>query len=515
MAHVDVTATELGTHVTGTVGLRGERPFDLSGVVNTADSALAAHLGAVDVEVGAMDLQAHATGSLNEPSLTSLDVTANRLDVNAAGISTTIQPGAHLVWQPSSLAVTGLRAAFGNTTMDVSGALDGRADHQLSARIKGRLDDLRPAARALLGPSFDRAVIEGPLDVTVTASGTPDRPSVVGSLAVDAATVGDGVQPSLTNVWVRTVLDHDVVRIDLAELQWQGAHTAISGSIPAWFFGVPGASQGGRAALRGHLDDVTIKVLEPLVSADALGATDFNIRVEYLVEATAPAFEAITADARVTDAVIRSRDLSLEQQGVGHLTLRKGIATLDPWTVAAKATTSTQVTVGGSATLIGTPSVDAKVDGRLDLRTLSLLFGTVPAGGHGRRECARQWPADEADRRRLRDAGGRRVAGAKSAAAAERYSRHGAFCRRSDRRRAHHRHSERRNARHQRRDATAGSGQRVRGADHRCARRAVRHSERASAARLMPTCDSPDVPTAATASAARRRLPTPPIASRC
>jgi outer membrane protein assembly factor BamA len=381
MARIDLTAAQLGTRVTGTIGLGEERPFDLSGVVKTADSPLAAHLGAVDVEVGAMEVEAHATGRLNEPSLSSLDVTATRLDVSAAGISTTIQPGARVVWHPSSLEVTGLRAAFGNTTVAVSGALDGAPGHQLSAQLKGRLDDLRPAARAFLGSSFDRAVAEGPLEVTVTAAGTPDRPTVVGSLAVDAATMGDGVHPPLTNLWLRTVLDRSVVRFDLAELQWQGAHTAISGSIPAWFFGVPGATRDGRAALRGHLDDVTIKVLEPLVSADALGATDFNIRVEYSVEATAPTLEAIAAEARVTDAVIRSRDLSLEQQGVGRLTLQKGVATLEPWTVAAKATTTTQVTLGGSATLLGTPSVDAKVDGRLDLRTLSLLFGTYrPAG---------------------------------------------------------------------------------------------------------------------------------------
>src|SRR4029453_19248654 len=157
--------------------------------------------------------------------------------------------------------------------VSVSGALDGAPGHELSARIKGRLDDFRPAARALLGPSFERAVVEGPLDVTVTAAGTPDRPTVVGSLAVDAATLSDGVNPPLTNVWLRTVLDRSIVRIDLAELQWQGAHSAISGSIPAWFLGVPAAPREGSAAVRGHLDDGTIRVLEPFVSADALGAT--------------------------------------------------------------------------------------------------------------------------------------------------------------------------------------------------------------------------------------------------
>jgi outer membrane protein assembly factor BamA/autotransporter translocation and assembly factor TamB len=380
-AQVDVTAGGLGTRLTGTVALQGDRPFNLTAAVNTPDSALAATVGSVDVEVGAMQLEARATGRLNEPSVSSLDVTATRLDVSAAGLSAAIQPGAHVEWQPSRLEVSGLHASVANTAIDVSGILDGNRAHRLSAAIKGRLDDLLPAARAVLGPGFNRAVLEGPLDVALTASGTPQQPTVVGSLAVDAATLGDGVHPPLTNVWIRTVLDHNVARIDLAEMQWQGAHTAVSGSVPAWFLSVPGAPREGRAAVRGHLDDVTIKVLEPLVSADALGATDFNIRLQYSIEAAAPSLDSVIADARVTDAVIRSRDLSLEQQGPGHLTLRKGVATLDPWTIAATSTTTTQVTVGGLVSLLGSPTVDAKVDGRLDLRTLSLLFGTYrPAG---------------------------------------------------------------------------------------------------------------------------------------
>ena len=74
VAQVDVTASELGTHVTGTVGLRGERPFDLSGIVNTADSALAAHLGALDVEVGAMEL----AGARDRPPQRAVAVVARR-----------------------------------------------------------------------------------------------------------------------------------------------------------------------------------------------------------------------------------------------------------------------------------------------------------------------------------------------------------------------------------------------------------------------------------------------------
>ncbi len=380
-AKIDVSAGELGTHVVGTVGLRGERPFDLTASVETADSPLATHIGSADIEVGAMDLDAHATGSLSTPALASLDVTSTRLELNGAGLAMTVQPGAHLLWRPSRLEVDGFRVGFGNTTLSAAGILDGVPGHQLTARAQGRLDDLQPAARALVGSSVEKVVLEGPLDATVTATGTPGRPTLVGSLAVDAAVIGDGVHPPLTNVWVRAVLDRNLLRLDLAELKWQGAHTAISGSVPAWFLGIPGAPREGRVSLVGHLDDVTIRVLQPFVSSEALNATDFNMRAEYSLDATEPTLESVNAEARIIDAVIRSRELSLAQQGTSRVTLRKGVVNLEPWTIAATVVTATKVTLGGSARLLGTPSVDARVDGRLDLRALSLLFGTYrPAG---------------------------------------------------------------------------------------------------------------------------------------
>ena len=117
------------------------------------------------------------------------------------------------------------------------------------------------------------------------------------------------------------------------------------------------------------------------MSADALGATDFNIRLDYSIEAqrAGPGFGGRRRSChRRRHPLARSEPRTTGRRA---LTLRKGIVTLDPWTIAATSTTTTRVTVGGSASILGNPSVDAKVDGRLDLRTLSLLFGTYrPAG---------------------------------------------------------------------------------------------------------------------------------------
>ena len=76
-------------------------------------------------------------------------------------------------------------------------------------------------------------------------------------------------------------LDRNLVRLDLAELQWQGAHTAISGSIPAWFLRFPGAPREGRASCRPsrRCDDQGARAF---CQRRRAGATDFNIRVEVL-----------------------------------------------------------------------------------------------------------------------------------------------------------------------------------------------------------------------------------------
>ena len=56
------------------------------------------------------------------------------------------------------------------------------------------------------------------------------------------------------------------------------------------------------------------------------------------------------------------------------------MATLDPWTLVAQSLSS-HLNLAGRVTLTGTPSVDAKVDGKVDLRSLSLLLSTYRPSG--------------------------------------------------------------------------------------------------------------------------------------
>ena len=103
-------------------------------------------------------------------------------------------------------------------------------------------------------------------------------------------------------------------------------HAAIAGTVPARFLNIPGATPGGSASLTGHVDDVTIKVLEPFASAEALKATDFNVRVEYTVNAQEPTVESATADVKVVDVSISSREAGITQKSPGHLVVKNGVA---------------------------------------------------------------------------------------------------------------------------------------------------------------------------------------------
>ena len=165
-----------------------------------------------------------------------------------------------------------------------------RADIELSARIKGRLDDLRPAARAFLGAVVRPRRRRGAARRHASPpSGTPEQPDS-GRIACRGrrhARVTACILRSPTCGSAPCSIATSFASI-LPSCSGRARTRRFPDPFPRGSLGSPARATSGRAALRGHLDDVTIKVLEPLVSADALGATDFNIRVEYSVEATAP-----------------------------------------------------------------------------------------------------------------------------------------------------------------------------------------------------------------------------------
>jgi outer membrane protein assembly factor BamA/autotransporter translocation and assembly factor TamB len=379
-AHADVRADALGAHASGDVELSGARQFSTELTIHTPDSPFGAYVNGIEMSLGAVDLVAHASGSVEEQKLDSADLAIDRLAAIVHDQPIALAPGARATWRPEAIEVLGVDLSSGSTNLTLSGRLDGDPGHALQARLTGHLEDLRPSVATFMPDGTKNMVLNGAFSASANATGSVESPVITGDLNLDGATVGDGVKPPVTGIKVRASLDRSQLALQVAEGHWQGAHAAIAGTVPSRFLKLPGATPGGHASLTGHVDDVTIKVLEPFISTEALRATDFNVRIEYSIAAKEPTVEAATAEVRVVDATIGSREMTLKQEAPARLTLRNGVATLDPWTVVG--TLKSHLTLEGHVTLTGTPSVDAKANGDINLRSLALVIGSLRPGGN-------------------------------------------------------------------------------------------------------------------------------------
>jgi outer membrane protein insertion porin family len=379
-AHADLEAATLGTRVTGDLELSGARTFAGELSVRTPDSPFSGRVNGIDVDLGAVDLTAHASGSLQSQTLEAADLAVNRLEATVHALPVAVAPGGRVSWTPSAVTVSGVDLSSGGTHLTAGGSLDGQPGHSIQVQLTGQLEDLRPSVASYMPSGTDQMVLNGAFIATLNATGPVATPVVTGALRLDEATVGDGVRPPVTGIKVRAALDRDRLTLEVAEGHWQGAHAAVAGTVPARFLKIPGASPGGGASLTGHVDDVTIKVLEPFVSAEALKATDFNVRIEYTVAAVEPSVESAVADFKVVDVSLSSREVGITQQSPGHLVVKNGVAKLDPWTLVGNQLGG-HVTLAGSLTLDKTSTIDAGIDGQFDLRSLALVLGSYrPAG---------------------------------------------------------------------------------------------------------------------------------------
>ncbi|MBK5298198.1 MAG: translocation/assembly module TamB domain-containing protein [Vicinamibacteria bacterium] len=408
VTRVAVTAADLGATLAGTVDLEGTRAFDLTARIDTPDSPLAVDSRGVALEVGAMTVEAQAIGHLASRTIDALDLTVQRLEGAVVGIDRTstgtkvalqdeahvatptpllplaVQAGSRLSYRPELLTLSDVVVTSGSTRVTASGIF-GSPDDTLRFDSAGRLEDLRALLLALAPAGVENLVFEGPARVTAVASGTFDRPTLKGSLELDGARLGDGIRPAFESVWVRLALDGEQIRLDLVEGRWQGAHMAMSGMVPTWFLHLPGSSRTtAQATVSGHVDDVTLKVLEPFVSPEALKATTFDSTLSFQFTSAEPDVASVMGDVVLNKAILRSRDLGIAQQGPARLHLERGVATLAPWTLGAPWSTRTAFTLGGAVTLPDgdrAAVLDIGVDGTVDLRALGLLFGGYrPAG---------------------------------------------------------------------------------------------------------------------------------------
>ena len=311
-----------------------------------------------------------------------------------------VQAGSRLSYRPELLTLSNAVVTSGNT--NVTGQRHFRlARRHLADRQHRTAGGPAGAAAGAGAARREHLVFEGPARVTAVASGTFDRPILKGSLEIDGARLGDGIRPPFESVWVRVGLDGEQIRLDLVEARWQGAHLALSGMVPTWFVRLPGSSRtSAQATISGHIDEVTLKVLEPFVAARRPEGDD--VRLEAHVPAHGGRARAGVGHRRCRDdkALLRSRDLGIAQRRPARLHLERGVVTLAPWTLGAPWSTRTLFTLGGSVTLPDADNAATWTSASTARSTCAALACSLAdIGPPGRR---RSTPASPVRRRRHR-----------------------------------------------------------------------------------------------------------------
>ena len=202
-AHADIRVETLGARLTGDVELRGARQFSGELSVHTPDSPFAARVNGLDVALGAIDLTAHASGSMQSKTLDAADLAVDRLDATVHELPIAMAPGARVSWSPSVVEVAGVDLSSGGTHLTASGRLDGQPGHSIQAQLTGQLEDLRPSVAPYMPAGTEHMALNGAFVATVNATGPVKTPLVTGALRLDDATIGDGFHPPVTGINVR------------------------------------------------------------------------------------------------------------------------------------------------------------------------------------------------------------------------------------------------------------------------------------------------------------------------
>ena len=110
---------------------------------------LPARVNGLDVALGAVDLTAHASGSIQSKTLDAADLAVDRFDATVHELPIAMAPGARVSWSPSVIEVAGVDLSSGGSHLTASGRLDGQPGHSIQAQLTGQLEDLRPSVAPL------------------------------------------------------------------------------------------------------------------------------------------------------------------------------------------------------------------------------------------------------------------------------------------------------------------------------------------------------------------------------
>jgi len=365
-----------------------------AGATGTSIPALARALGPwaparVDRLDGRFSARVSAAGALDDPARLSADAVLLDLALESGAARLDLEAPATARYASNLVEIDRLRLRTGATTVDLAGAIAPpplETGTGLTLGLDGTLADLEPWL-SLAGAPAGMA-LDGRLRTTLEATGILDALRVTGDVHLDGGRLSWDGYPAVTDVTTQLTLDGDAIQVPTLRARWQDVGLDAQARVPLRFLEerLPAALVTGlraperRATFSARVEGITPAVAAPFVDAATLEVLNGRADLSVTAEAESPALEHLAGSLIVRALSGSAASVPIEQRQPTEIAIADGRVRVVGWTWDVAGST---FGVSGSAALTGARDLDARVDGRLDLRVLRMFAPAAAAGGAG------------------------------------------------------------------------------------------------------------------------------------
>ena len=319
---------------------------------------------------GRLTLLAHAEAPLSEWRSASAQIDITEVDALAGELPIRLADPAHLRFAADTLQVDSFEMNAGGTHLSASGSLPLRTGSgDLTVVVTG---DIGEATRAVAATGLaDVSVVaqaSGPIDLRARVTGTAATPVIAGDASIGPGSISLLNLSTATNLLVRARLENDIVNVQDAGFDYEGARTRITGAIP---LSVVGAAKPPRtpqsASLHATVTGVTPSVLrglvEPMTLEDLAGTIDLSLNLD----APSTDFTRATGDVTLTRLDVQLGGLPVTQRVPTRIVVNDGFARIESWNWTGSGAT---LAIFGQVRLTDRQAA-LIANGDIDLRTLT------------------------------------------------------------------------------------------------------------------------------------------------
>ncbi len=396
-ARFDTRLAALGAVAAATLDWRANR-LTVTGVLEAASLEELAARALPDEDIGtAGSLRGSLAGSidagfdvvreLGRPESLGIDLDLRRLDGTLGETTVSLARPARLRYAEDAIDARGLELRVGDSTLTADGRLERNRRGALSAELAGDLADIVRVMGPFGWEAVDPAQSGGPLSVRLDATGTLDRPVLTADLRLSDGVVAVQGHPAITCGTLEAT--YRAGSLDIAHLDgcWQGATFSASGDLRGELLRpyVPRAILDAFPVSRvpsrvtGRLTALEAAALATYVDPEILANLEGRIDASVVLQVDDLSIDGLRGELRLDRADLQIAGISVDQVRPTRVEVLDGRLLVTDWEWRGP---TTALIVEGQLQLVEPRTVDARVEGDLDLRLLNAF--TDAAGGAGR-----------------------------------------------------------------------------------------------------------------------------------